>query len=324
MHYFNRRQFSKILTGTGIALATGQQAWANGAPMRIVVPFAPGGGGDVLGRLFADKMAPLLDRVIIVENKPGGSTTIGTDVVAKSKPDGNTILLTIPLLLQTSYLFKKLPYDPLKDIVPVVDLVKSPLWIAVSTQKTQANNIAELVKEVRANPKTHVYGSIGNGSSSHILGNHLNKVAQLDMLHVPYKGSAQVSMALASGEVTMTILDLVTLGSLLPTGKVKLIAVTGAERSALTPDIPALAEQGYPGFELPTWAGFFVPKNTPAEIVQKIHNVTVKVINLPEVQPRLKDLGYVGGGKSQMDFQKQVDEENIRWGRLIKGSGIEI
>jgi tripartite-type tricarboxylate transporter receptor subunit TctC len=144
------------------------------------------------------------------------------------------------------------------------------------------------------------------------------------MLHVPYKGSAQVSMALASGEVTMTILDLVTLGSLLPTGKVKLIAVTGAERSALTPDIPALAEQGYPGFELPTWAGFFVPKNTPAEIVQKIHNVTVKVINLPEVQPRLKDLGYVGGGKSQMDFQKQVDEENIRWGRLIKGSGIEI
>ncbi|MCT9812766.1 tripartite tricarboxylate transporter substrate-binding protein [Acidovorax sp. Be4] len=292
--------------------------------MRIVVPFAPGGGGDVLGRLFAEKMAPLLERVIIVENKPGGSTTIGTDVVAKSRPDGNTILLTIPLLLQTSYLFKKLPYDPLKDIVPVVDLVKSPLWIAVSTQKTQATNIAELVKEVRANPKTHVYGSIGNGSSSHILGNHLNKVAQLDMLHVPYKGSAQVSMALASGEVTMTILDLVTLGSLLPTGKVKLIAVTGAERSALTPDIPSLAEQGYPGFELPTWAGFFVPKNTPADIVQKIHNVTVKVINLPEVQPRLKDLGYVGGGKSQLEFQKQVDEENIRWGRLIKGSGIEI
>lgn len=324
MHYFNRRQFSKILAGTGIALATGQKAWANGAPMRIVVPFAPGGGGDVLGRLFAEKMAPLLERVIIVENKPGGSTTIGTDVVAKSKPDGNTILLTIPLLLQTSYLFKKLPYDPLKDIVPVVDLVKSPLWIAVSTQKTQANNIAELVKEVRSNPKTHVYGSIGNGSSSHILGNHLNKVAQLDMLHVPYKGSAQVSMALASGEVTMTILDLVTLGSLLPTGKVKLIAVTGAERSALTPDIPCLAEQGYPGFELPTWAGFFVPKNTPADIVQKIHNVTVKVINLPDVQPRLKDLGYVGGGKSQLEFQKQVDEENVRWGRLIKGSGIEI
>lgn len=324
MHYFNRRQFSKILTGTGIALATGQQAWANNAPMRIVVPFAPGGGGDVLGRLFADKMAALLDRVIIVENKPGGSTTIGTDVVAKSKPDGNTILLTIPLLLQTSYLFKKLPYDPLKDIVPVVDLVKSPLWIAVSTQKTQANNIAELVKEVRANPKTHVYGSIGNGSSSHILGNHLNKVAHLDMLHVPYKGSAQVSMALASGEVTMTILDLVTLGSLLPTGKVKLIAVTGAERSALTPDIPSLGEQGYPGFELPTWAGFFVPKNTPADIVQKIHDVTVKVINMPDVLPRLKDLGYVAGGKSQVEFQKQIDEENVRWGRLIKGSGIEI
>ncbi len=324
MHYLDRRQFTRILTGAGLAFAGARNSWAQNGTMRIVVPFAPGGGGDVLGRLFADKMVPLMGRTIIVENKPGGSTTIGTDIVSKAKPDGNTILLTIPLLLQTHHLFKKLPYDPLKDIVPVVDLVKSPLWIAVSTQKTQADNIADLVKEVRSNPKTHIYGSIGNGSSSHILGNHLNKVAGLDMLHVPYKGSAQVSMALASGEITMTILDLVTLGALIPTGKVKLIAVTGAERSALTPDIPSLAEQGYPGFELPTWAGFFVPRNTPPEIVQKIHDVSVKVMNLPDIQPRLKDLGYVAGGKSQAEFQKQIDEENLRWGRLIKGSGIEI
>ncbi len=324
MHYLDRRQFSTILAGAGLAFASGRNAWAQSGMMRIVVPFAPGGGGDVLGRLFADKMASLLGRTIIVENKPGGSTTIGTDIVAKAKPDGNTILLTIPLLLQTHHLFKKLPYDPLKDIVPVVDLVKSPLWIAVSTQKTQATNIADLIKEVRANPKTHIYGSIGNGSSSHILGHHLNKVANLDMLHVPYKGSAQVSMALASGEITMTILDLVTLGALIPTGKVKLIAVTGAERSALTPDIPSLAEQGYTGFELPTWAGFFVPRNTPPDIVQKLHDVTVKVMNLPDIQPRLKDLGYVAGGKSQAEFQKQLDEENVRWGRLIQGSGIEI
>lgn len=307
-----------------MAFASGRNSWAQNGTMRIVVPFAPGGGGDVLGRLFADKMASLMGRTIIVENKPGGSTTIGTDIVSKAKPDGNTILLTIPLLLQTHHLFKKLPYDPLKDIVPVVDLVKSPLWIAVSTQKTQATNISDLVKEVKSNPRTHIYGSIGNGSSSHILGNHLNKVADLDMLHVPYKGSAQVSMALASGEITMTILDLVTLGALIPTGKVKLIAVTGAERSALTPDIPSLGEQGYPGFELPTWAGFFVPRNTPPEVIQKIHDVSVKVMNLPDIQPRLKDLGYVAGGKSQAEFQRQIDEENLRWGRLIKGSGIEI
>ena len=307
-----------------MAFASGRNSWAQNGTMRIVVPFAPGGGGDVLGRLFADKMASLMGRTIIVENKPGGSTTIGTDIVSKAKPDGNTILLTIPLLLQTHHLFKKLPYDPLKDIVPVVDLVKSPLWIAVSTQKTQATNISDLVKEVKSNPRTHIYGSIGNGSSSHILGNHLNKVADLDMLHVPYKGSAQVSMALASGEITMTILDLVTLAALIPTGKVKLIAVTGAERSALTPDIPSLGEQGYPGFELPTWAGFFVPRNTPPEVIQKIHDVSVKVMNLPDIQPRLKDLGYVAGGKSQAEFQRQIDEENQRWGRLIKGSGIEI
>jgi len=323
----SRRRFNGYVAGAWLATFTGfvSGAWANNAPlMRLVVPFAPGGGGDVLGRLFADKMAAALDRTIIVDNKPGGSTTIGTDFVAKAKPDGNTILLSIPLLIQTYFLFKKLPYDPFNDLVPIVDLVRSPLWIAVSTQKTSARNLSELVKEVKANPKTHIYGSIGNGSSSHILGNHLNTVAGLDMLHVPYKGSAQVSLALASGEVTMTILDLVTLGPLLTTGKIKLIGVTGSERTPLTPDIPTLAEQGYPGFELPTWAGFFAPRNTPADIIQKLHGAAVKVMSLPEVQPRLKDLGYVAGGKSTAEFQQQLDQERVRWGRLIKDSGIEI
>ncbi|NMM89245.1 extra-cytoplasmic solute receptor [Rhodococcus sp. SRB_17] len=325
MPNLSRRQFTKVLAGAGAAVFSGGHAWAqNNALMRIVVPFAPGGGGDVLGRIFAEKMATEMRRTIIVENKPGGSTTIGTDFVAKAKPDGNTILLTIPLLLQTYYLFNKLPYDPFNDIKPVVDLVKSPLWIAVSTQKTSANNFTELVREVKANPKTHIYGSIGNGSTSHILGNQLNKVSNLDMLHVPYKGSAQVSMALASGEITMTILDLVTLNALIPTGKIKLIAVTGTERSPLTPSIPTLAEQGYSGFELPTWAGFFVPKNTPPEIIQNIREVSIKIMNLPEIQSRFKDLGYVAGGKSTADFQKQLSEENARWGRLIKDSGIEI
>lgn len=327
MANMDRRRFGKYMAGAGLASVAGihQGTLANNAPLiRLVVPFAPGGGGDVLGRLFADKMAVEMNRTIIVDNKPGGSTTIGTDFVAKSKPDGNTILLSIPLLLQTYFLFKKLPYDPFNDLTPVVDLVRSPLWIATSTQKTSASNLTELVKDVKANPKTHIYGSIGNGSSSHILGNHLNKVAGLDMLHVPYKGSAQVSMALATGEVTMTILDLVTLGPMLPTGKIKLIGVTGSERSPLTPEIPTLAEQGYPGFELPTWAGFFVPKNTPQDIIQKLHDVTVKVMNMPEIQPRLKDLGYVAGGKSTAEFRKQLDQERVRWGRLIKDSGIEI
>lgn len=148
---FNRRHFNRYLTNASLTSLLGTGMLANAAPrnssnaslMRLIVPFAPGGGGDVLGRLFADKLSVELDRNIIVENKPGGSTTIGTDFVAKSKPDGNTILLTIPLLIQTYYLFKKLPYDPFTDLVPVVDLVKSPLWVAVSTQRTAATSIPE-------------------------------------------------------------------------------------------------------------------------------------------------------------------------------------
>lgn len=327
MATIHRRQFSKYLTGAALGATTGllPQAWANDASMmRIVVPFGPGGGGDVLARLFADKLGPALGRTIIVDNKPGGSTTIGTDYVAKAKPDGNTVLLTVPLIIQTYFLFKKLPYDPFADLTPVVDLVRSPLWVAVNTQRSTATNLAGLIEEAKAHPKEHIYGSIGNGSSSHILGSHLNKVGQVDMLHVPYKGSSQVSLALASGEITMTILDLVTLGPLLTTGKVRLIGVTGTERSPLTPDISTLQEQGYPGFELPTWAGFFVPKGTPQDAIQKLHDASVAVMQLPQVQPRLKDLGYVAGGHSAADFQKQLEQERVRWGRLIRDSHIEM
>ena len=327
MTHWDRRMFGKAMAGAGLvtALSQGSLAWAsNESLMRLVVPFAPGGGGDVLARLFAEKMGAVMKRTIIVENKPGGSTTIGSDLVARAKPDGNTFLLSIPLLIQTYYLMKKLPYDPFTDLVPVVDLVRSQLWVAVSTQKTSATRLSDLVKEVKANPKAHVYGSIGNGSTSHILGNHLNKVAGVDMLHVPYRGSAQVSLALASGEITMCILDMVTLGPLLPTGKIRLIGVTGSERTPLTPDVQTLTEQGYPGFEIPTWAGFFVPKNTPRNAIAALHEAAIKVMQMPDVQARMKDLGYVAGGSSTEDFQKMIDQERTRWERLIKGSGIEI
>ena len=131
-------------------------------------------------------------------------------------------------------------------------------------------------------------------------------------------------LALMAGEITVSILDLVTLGPMLASGKIRLIGVTGAERTPLTPDIPTLVEQGFSGFELPTWAGFFAPKNTPVEVIQKLRDVSIKVMNMPDVLPRLKDLGYVAGGASTADFQKQLEQEKARWGRLIKDSGIEI
>ncbi|MBP0630481.1 tripartite tricarboxylate transporter substrate binding protein [Cupriavidus sp. AcVe19-1a] len=319
-----RRSFLAFAAQAACLASLGNPVWAQSKPVaRIVVPFAPGGGGDVLGRLLAEKLSVELGQTIIVENRPGGSATIATDVVAKSAPDGNTILLTVPLLVQTPSLFKKLPYDPIADLTPVIDVVTSPLWVAVSTSRTSARTVKEFVADVKAHPGKHSFASLGNGSSAHLLGSQFNAVAGLDMIHVPYKGSAPASVALVAGEVSLTILDIVTLKPQLASGKIRLLAVTGGKRSPLTPEVPTLAEQGYPGSDLPTWAGLFVPSKTSPEIVRKLHAATVKVLHQPDVVSRLGGLGYMPGGQSQESFARGVGAEKVRWAELIGKAGIQ-
>lgn len=292
--------------------------------LKLVVPFSPGGGGDVLGRLLASKLSESLGKNMIVDNKPGASTVIATESVVRSEPDGHTILLNVPLVVQTATMMSKLPYDPVRDLTPVIDIVNSALWMAVNPQKMQARNLKEFVAEVKAQPKKHSYGSIGMGSTTHLFGHALNESAGLDMVHAPFKGSSLALNALLAGEISAVILDFVTLKPQLAAGKVRLIAVTGAERSTWTPDVQTFAEQGYPGLEMLTWAGLFVPAKTPPAIVARLHADVARIVREPDVAAKLADLGYVAGGMPQARFAQQVRDEKDRWAVLIKKAGVKL
>ncbi len=322
-----RRQFlagaaaaSLALLGSGMALA---QDYPNRA-IKIVVPFAPGGGGDVLGRLVAQKLSEQLKQPVIVDNKPGASTVIGTDLVAKSPPDGYTILLNVPLIVQTASLYNKLPYDPLTDLTAITDLVTSAVWFAVGAEKVQARTLKEYVEAARARPTDYNYASIGAGSSGHLLGYALNEANGLNTIHVPYKGSSPAMLALLGGEVASVFLDYVTLKSQVAAGKVRLLAVTGTQRSPVTPMVPTLAELGYPGFEAGTWAGLFVPSRTPREVVQRLEAEVRKIVVQPDYLAKIRELGYEPGGVSQARFTAQVRNEHARWGELIKKTGVKL
>lgn len=300
-----------------------QQGYPN-RTIRLVVPFAPGGGGDVIGRFYAQKLSDVLQVPVIVDNKPGASAMIGSDFVAKSAPDGYTLLLNVPLLVQTPYLYRKMAYDPFKDLVPIAELNTSPLWLASSTSKTDAKTLQEFVAKAKQSPNDYSFASIGMGSSGHILGQALNDANHLNMMHVAYKGSSPATLALIGGEVSAAFLDYVTFKPQLTTGKIRLLAVTGTKRSELTPDVPTLSELGYSGFEGKVWGGVFAPSKTPKDVIARLEHETFKIMAMPETIAKWRDLGYDTGNKTQAQFAAELRKDSERWGALIKAAGITL
>lgn len=245
-----RRVRSALCVAAG--LLTFGPSWAQDYPshaVRWVVPFPAGGGTDSVTRLVTTKMADTLRQPMVVDNKPGASTVIGNDLVAKAPADGHTLLVNIPLLLQSSALLSKLPYDPLRDLVPVTTLVSAPLWLAVSTARVPGGSLPEFVEQAKRATQPLEFASFGNGSTPHLYGFRLTEASGVNLVHVPYKGGAPAVMALMGGEIAMMFSDYVSLQPHLASGKVKIIAVTGLRRSRLTPQVPTMAELGYTGFE---------------------------------------------------------------------------
>jgi tripartite-type tricarboxylate transporter receptor subunit TctC len=299
------------------------QAYPN-KPIRMIVPTSAGGGNDFITRTVAKKLEDMLGWTIVVENKPGASGIIATEFVAKSAPDGYTILFNGPLIVQAAGLYSKLPYDPIKDFTPLTDIIRTPLWFAVSTAKVPAKSIKEFSDLARPKTRDDSYGSIGPGSSHHLYMHNLNEAAGLNMIHVPYKGGAPAVLAVVAGEVSAVMLDLVSLKPHVASGKVRLLGSTGTRRSPLTPDVPTLLEQGYQGFESYGWGAMFLPSKTPTDIVQRLETEIGKVLQQPDVVAKFKDMGFEIGGTPQAQFATQVAGDLDRWVRLIKKAGVTL
>ena len=327
MKLSNRRTaLVQISIAAGAALAAGL-AWGQSypnRPIKIIVPTSAGGGNDFIARTVAKKLEETLGWAIVVDNKPGASGIIASDFVAKSAPDGYTILFNGPLLLQVAGLYSKLPFDSLKDFTPLTDVIRTPLWFAVNPTRVPAKTLKEFSELTRNKTRDDSYASIGPGSSHHLYAFSLNEAAKLNMIHVPYKGGAPATMALVGGEVSGLFIDYVSLKPYVADGKVRLLAVTGTKRSPLTPEVPTLSELGYAGFESYGWGALFLPGKTPPDIVARLYAEVAKVLQQPDVVGKFKDMGFEIGGTAPAQFATQVVGDYGRWTRLIKSAGVSL
>ena len=292
--------------------------------IRIVVPFGPGGPSDLISRMIAVKMADSMKQSVIIDNKPGASGIVGADIVAKAAPDGYTLLVINQLLVQVSALYATVPFDPLRDFIPITDMFSSPLWLAVNTAKSNARTMKEFVAQVKGQPKTHSYASVGNGSIGSLYGFKLNEVAGLDMVHVPYKGAGPVVQALLAGEVSASFVDYATLKAHVSGGKVRAIAVSAPVRSPWTPEVPTFTEQGFAGFEAFSWVGVFVAGKTPPDVVQRVTAEVMKALNQPDIAAKLSELALDPGAMPRDRFAAMVTADHARWGAVIKAAGMKL
>ncbi len=323
-----RTAIARSLLALGATLPVGfARAQAPAYPnrtIRIIIPFGPGGPSDLISRLLAQKLSDAMKQPVIVENKPGASGIVGADLVAKAAPDGHTLLVINQLLVQAPALYASMPFDPLRDLIPVTDIFSSPLWLAVNTTKTSAKTVKEFATQVKAQPKAHSYASVGNGSIGSLYGYKLNEVAGLDMVHVPYKGAGPVVQALLGGEVSASFVDYATLKAHVSSGKVRPLAVSAPVRSIWTPEVPTFTEQGFPGFEAFSWVGLFVTAKTPPEVVQKLFTEVTKALKQPDVAAKLSELALDQGAMPMERFAAMVTADHARWGSVIKSAGMKL
>ena len=320
------KRIVSVVLGVAFAVATSQavgQAWP-AKPIKWVVPFAPGGTTDILARSIGEKLAIALGQPVIIENKPGAGGGLGADFVAKSAPDGYTILGgTISTNAINASLYRNLPYDPVKDFMPITMIARVPNMLVVNND-VPAKNVAELIVLMKTNSGKYTFASSGNGTSQHLSGELFKSVAGVDMQHIPYKGSPPALQDVMGGSVTMTFDNITTAWPLAKGGKLRALGVTTAKRSPAAPDVPTLAEAGLTGYEIGSWQGVFAPAGTPAPIVARLNAEIVKIINLPDVKEKLLVLGAEPVGNSSEEFTIFVKAEVVKWGDVVKKSGARV
>jgi len=306
-----------------VSMLAAAQAWPS-KPIKYIVPFAPGGTTDILGRTIADKLSIALGQPVVIENKPGAGGGLGAEFVAKAAPDGYTIMGgTISTHAINASLYKDLPYDPVKNFVPITLIARVPNMLVINPN-VPAKNVQELVALLKANPGKYTFASSGNGTSQHLSGELFKIQAGVDMQHIPYKGSPPALQDVMGGQVTMTFDNITTAWPLAKDGKLRAVAVTTAKRSSIAPEVPTLAEAGLPGYEIGSWQGVFAPAGTPPEIVKRLNAEIVKIINSPDVQQRLSTLGAEPAPNTPEEFAAMVKLEVVKWADVVKKSGAKV
>ena len=307
-----------------IPIVAGAQAYPQ-KPIRFVVPFPAGGAGDIFARTIGQKLSEAFGQQVLVDNRPGANGIIGMEMVAKALPDGYTIMMgaSAPIVLNPS-LYPKLPYDPIKDYSPVTQgTIYS--YILIVHPSIPARNTSELVALAKANPGKLQYGSSGKGGSNHLAGEMFKRVAKVDIVHVPFKGSAPALVDTLAGQVSMMFDTIVTTLPQLKAGKVRALAVTGGRRALHTPDVPTMRETGYPDFEVTAWQSILAPANTPRAVIDRLYQETVKALKMPEVIDRLATQG--GNelvGNTPEEFAIIIKSEIAYYGKLIREADIRL
>jgi len=298
-----------------------QEVWPN-RPVRMLVPFPPGGGADFVARLVGQRLSELWRQPVVIENRPGASTMIAAEAVAKSPPDGYTLLLTVSNHTSNPALFSKITYDTQKDFTPITVIGSAPMVLVVNPT-IPSKTAKELLALLREQPGKFNYASAGNGSVGHLAGEMMKQMAKVDMVHVSYKGTAPAELDLIGGTINLMFTGMVTAVPQIKAGRMRGIAVGSTTRTAGLPDLPTLDEAGVSGFESSIWYGLLGPAGMPSSITAKVYADVVKVLQEPEVKARLLSQGADAIGSSPEQFRSQIAAEITRFDRLIKAAGIK-
>ena len=318
-----RPLFAILLVALGTAApVSAQDKWPS-KPIKYIVPFPPGGTTDTLARVIAQKLSVSLGQQVLVDNKPGAGGNIGSDFVAKSPPDGYTILGgTISSHSINPSIYSKMPYDAVRDFIPIT-LIGTNANVLIVHPENPARNLAEFIAQSKAKPGTVNFASAGTGTSQHLSGELFKNMAGIDMVHVPYRGSAPAIQDVMGGQVTMMFDTMIVAGPQIKAGTVKALGVTSTRRVKGYENIPTLNEAGVPGYEVVSWQGIFAPAGTPKEIVQRLNAELVKILRMPDVRERFEGLGLDIVGNTSEEFAVFQKAEIAKWAKVVKGANIK-
>ncbi|MFT4195625.1 Bug family tripartite tricarboxylate transporter substrate binding protein [Ottowia sp.] len=317
------RKFACLLAVGLIATAAQAQTYPD-KPIRMIIPFPPGGGTDILGRLVSQKLTEANKWTVVPDNRAGAGGTLGITEAAKGKPDGYDMVMgQKDNLVVGPWLYKGLPWNPVKDFVAVAHVAWSPVIIATSAN-SKYRTLADVVAAAKAAPDTITYGSPGNGTTIHLAGDQFEKAAGIKLRHVPYKGSNPAMLDALAGNVDLLVSSVPSAMGQVKSGKLRPLAVTSAKRSSSLPDVPTVAESGFPGFDISTWYGVFMPAGTPRPVVEQMNAAVNKLLATPEMQKAIHDQGAEPQAMSADAFGKQLAADYHLWEKIVRDAGVKL